>query len=182
MLKFVKTLIVVEGKTDIDFLSTFLDYDFYSVNGSAVSDKDIVFIKEYLKKGEVVVLTDPDFPGLKIRNYLNEKIPGLKNAFVRKENSIKHNKVGVAESTVDEVKSALQDAKVFSSKRTDCNTITMSDLIELGLTGNQNSFKLRKKVSENLHIGFSNCKTLLKKLNMLEITIEELKEVVKNVK
>ena len=48
MFKFVKTLIVVEGKTDIDFLSTFLDYDFYSVNGSAVSDKDIVFIKEYL--------------------------------------------------------------------------------------------------------------------------------------
>lgn len=174
-----KTLIVVEGKTDIDFLSTFLDCDFYSVNGSAVSDKDIDFIKEYLKKGEVVILTDPDFPGLKIRNYLNEKIPGLKNAFVRKENSIKHNKVGVAESTVDEVKSALQNAKVFSSKGTDYNTITMSDLIELGLAGNQNSFKLRKKVSENLHIGFSNCKTLLKKLNMLEITKEELEEVVK---
>ena len=72
--------------------------------------------------------------------------------------------------------------KVFSSKGTDYNNITMSDLIELGLAGNQNSFKLRKKVSENLHIGFSNCKTLLKKLNMLEITKEELEEVVKNAK
>ena len=49
-----KTLIVVEGKTDINFLSTFLDYDFYSVNGSAVSDKDIAFIKEYLKRAKLL--------------------------------------------------------------------------------------------------------------------------------
>ena len=50
-----KKLIVVEGKTDIAFLSSFIDADFYSVNGSAVSEKDIQFIKEYIKKGEVIV-------------------------------------------------------------------------------------------------------------------------------
>ena len=85
MIDFHNTLIVVEGKTDIAYLSSFIDADFYSVNGSAVSESDVNFIKEYLKKGDVIVLTDPDFPGKKIRNYLNQQIEGLKNAYVRKE-------------------------------------------------------------------------------------------------
>lgn len=42
-------LIVVEGKTDIDFLSSFIEADFYSVNGSAISSKDISFLKEIEK-------------------------------------------------------------------------------------------------------------------------------------
>ena len=175
-----KKLIVVEGKTDIDFLSSFIDADFYSVNGSAVSDNDVEFIKSYLEKGEVIVLTDPDFPGYKIRTYLNERIPALKNAYVRKEVSIKGRKVGVAESTKEEVLRALKNAKVFIDKNSNESIITMSDLIELGLVGSDNSFKLRKIVSENFHLGFTNGKSLLKKLNMLEITKDQIIEVLKN--
>ena len=51
MINFHNTLIVVEGKTDIAYLSSFINADFYSVNGSAVSESDVDFIKEYLKKG-----------------------------------------------------------------------------------------------------------------------------------
>lgn len=175
-----KKLIVVEGKTDIAFLSSFIDADFYSVNGSAVSEKDIQFIKEYIKKGEVIVLTDPDFPGTKIRNYLNENIPNLKNAFVRKELSIKKHKVGVAESTVEEVKRALQNAQVFKNKTNKHNLLKTNDLIDLGLIGRNDSSKLRKIVSENFHLGFTNGKTLLKRLNMLEINKEQIIEVLKH--
>lgn len=175
-----KRLIVVEGKTDIDFLSSFLEADFYSVNGSAVSDNDVEFIKSYLGKGEVIVLTDPDFPGHKIRTYLNERIPSLKNAYVRKEVSIKRHKVGVAESTKGEVLRALKNAKIFIDKKNSNVTITMGDLIELGLVGSNDSFKLRKIVSENFHLGFTNGKSLLKKLNMLEITKDQIIEVLKD--
>ena len=176
-----KYLIVVEGKTDIDFLSKFITADFYSVNGSAVSEKDLDFIKEYKKKGDVIVLTDPDFPGTKIRNYLNENISGLENAYVRKEFSIKKHKVGVAESSKDEVLRALKNKIKFSENKTE-QSVTIQDLYSLGLIGDNNSSSLRKIVSENFHLGFNNAKSLLKKLNMLNIKKEEIETVLKNVK
>lgn len=177
-----KTLIVVEGKTDIDFLSSFIDADFYSVNGSAVSQKDISFIKEYKKKGEVIVLTDPDYPGTKIRNFINENTPDLKNAYVKKELSIKRNKVGVAESTIDEVKRAINSAISFKIEKSTNNTLKTEDLSELGLVGKENSKELRNFVSEKFNLGYNNGKSLLKKLNMLGIEKNEIKEALKDVK
>ena len=42
------------------------------------------------------------------------------------------------------------------------------------------SSKNREKVSNYFHTGYSNAKTLLKHLNMLQVTKEELIEVIKN--
>ena len=168
-------LIVVEGKTDIDFLSSFIDGDFYSVNGSAVSMTDIEYLKNVQKQKDIVVLTDPDFPGMKIRNFLNRNIENLKNAYVRKEFSIKHHKVGVAESEKEEILRALKKSILY--KRDVKTTITISDLLNLGLTGSETSAKKRYFISSKLSLGKSNTKSFLKKINLLGITFEELKEI-----
>lgn len=173
-------IIVVEGKSDIDYLSSFIDAEFYKVNGSAVSKEDIEFIKNAKKSHDIVVLTDPDFPGKKIRNYINEQIPGLKNAYVRKEFSIKKHKVGVAECDKEEVLYALKNFIVLN-KNDNTNTIELSDLFDLGLVGGNNSSELRKIIDEKYHLGHNNAKALLKKLNLLGITKKELEEVL-NVK
>ena len=157
-------------------MSSFLDANFYSVNGSAVSKKDLEFIKEAKKKRDIIVLTDPDFPGQKIRNYLNENIPGLKNAFVRKEVSIKRNKVGVAESTKEEVLSALDNLLTYEINLE--QNITVNDVVELGLSGTNEGSLKRKNVCEKLHIGYCNCKTFVKYINMLGITKKELEVIV----
>ena len=69
-----KKLIVVEGKTDIAFLSSFIDADFYSVNGSAVSEKDIQFIKEYIKNlGFEEPSSDQSFYNLLKRQFVEYK-------------------------------------------------------------------------------------------------------------
>lgn len=170
-------LIVVEGKTDIDFLSTFLDAKFYKVNGSAVSKNDIEFLKKAKSSHDIVILTDPDFPGMKIRNYLNSEIDGLKNAYVRKEYSIKNHKVGVAESTKEEVIRALENTITFN-KNVCSNNINVEDLFELGLLGRSNSSALRKKVADDLFLGYCNAKSFLKKVNMLNISKEQIKELI----
>ena len=173
-------LIVVEGKTDIDFLSSFLDTNFYSVNGSAVNEKDVDFIKKAKEKMNVIILTDPDFPGMQIRNFLNEHIEGLENAYVRKFCSIKHHKVGVAESTKDEVLHALENVKLYEnrSKKSD---LELYNLMELGLSG-ENSKEFREKFTDFYCFGYSNAKQLYKKLTMLGVSFEELKEMIANVK
>lgn len=173
-------LIVVEGKTDIDFLSSFIEADFYSVNGSAISSKDISLLKEIEKNRPIIILTDPDFPGKKIREILNSNLTNVYNAYVRKEFSIKNHKVGVAESTINEVLLALNNLKKFE---TNVNSdLTMNDLYELNLNGSKNSKQLRKTICDYLHIEYLNAKQLLKKLKMLGLNKNDLMEIIKNAK
>lgn len=175
----INALIVLEGKSDISFLSSFIDADFYSVNGSAISAEDISFIKEVKKRKDIVVLTDPDYPGTKIRNRINNEIPGLKNAFVRKEFSIKKNKVGVAECDKEEVLKSLSSLITYD-KQESIRNITILDLMELELSGCEKAKNNRKIITDRLGIGFSNSKTLLSKLNMIGITKSELERVLEN--
>ena len=170
-------LIIVEGKTDIFFLSSFLDADFYSVNGSAVNQNDFDFIKKYKENGVCIVLTDPDFPGKKIRQAINREVPGVLNAYVKKECSIKKNKVGVAESTKEEVINALKNVICFNRNKIETN-LTVNDLLDLGLIGPGSTFK-RNLLCEKMHIGHSNAKQLLKKLKMLGFIKEDIEDYVK---
>ena len=78
-------VIVVEGKSDVAFLSNFIEAEFVTTNGSEIPDSTIEYLKEISGKSSIYVLTDPDSPGEKIRAKLNENIPNLKHCFVKKE-------------------------------------------------------------------------------------------------
>jgi ribonuclease M5 len=167
-------LIVVEGKTDKDLIESFLDADIVTTNGSEVSRGTIDFIEKAAKLRSVVVLTDPDAPGKRIRDLLDEHIPGLLHAFIPKEKAIKHHKVGVAESSKEIILEALNNL-VPSSARPDSN-ITSEDLYELGLLGQENSVQIRHEIELKLHLGHTNGKSLLKRCKALGLTRQDLED------
>lgn len=173
MKKIINGIIVVEGKTDVAFLSQFIDAEFVTTNGSEIPEKVIEYLQNVQQNRDIFVLTDPDSPGKRIRDILDEKIPNLKHCFVSKEHSIKKNKVGVAESTMDEVNKAL--ANYFVMSKNPEGNITMADLISLELAGSENSEENRRKICEKYHLGFCNAKTFLKRINSLNINIESLR-------
>ena len=178
----INALIVVEGKTDIDFLSSFLDTDFYSVNGSAINNKDIDFLNNVSLTRKIIVLTDPDYPGQKIRDTINKNVKNnIYNAYVRKEFSIKNHKVGVAESTISEVNYALDNLVEYNDENIEKSDLKLNDLYELGIIGNENSSILREKSDNYYHLGHSNGKQLLNKLRFLGINKDKLMEILKNV-
>ena len=84
MKKTLDAILVVEGKTDVAFLSNYIDAEFVITNGSDVPPKTIEYLKEASKNREIIVLTDPDFPGKKIRDTLDKEIPNLKHCFIDK--------------------------------------------------------------------------------------------------
>lgn len=172
MRKIINGIIVVEGTTDVSFLSEFLDAEFVITNGSAIPQATIDYLAKSSGNRDIFVLTDPDSPGKKIRDVLDSHIPNLKHCFVSKEKSVKNGKVGVAESTKDEVLEALE--KYIQTKQSNVGTITHSDLVKLGLEGSDDSSIKRKVVIDKLHLGQCNAKTFLKRLNYSGITIEEL--------
>lgn len=165
-------LIVVEGASDKAFLTSFLNAEIVITNGSEVSRETIEYIAEAIKEKDVVVLTDPDFPGKKIRDKLDSHIPGLKHAFIPKEKAIKKHKVGVAECDKETVLEALRFP--LEPARENPSPLTFSDLYDLGLVGQKDSSEKREALGKKLHIGFGNAKTFLKRANSLMISKEEL--------
>lgn len=170
-------ILVVEGASDKAFISTFLDADFVITNGSEVSRETIEYLKEAKKTRDIVVLTDPDSPGKRIRDILDQSVPGLLHAFVPKEHSIKHNKVGVAESTKEDVLNAL--SHIVPSKDVKKGDLTLADFYDLGLSGGDGAKERRDLVAKKLHLGFGNAKTLMQRANALGISKEEIKEALK---
>ena len=173
-------VIVVEGKTDIAKLEKITNAILISTNGSSVPRETLDYIKELSKERRVIVLTDPDYPGLRIRNIINQEIPNAYNAFVPREKASNGKKLGVAETPIEEIIKALDQAQVFSFKKEE-NIYSLIDLYELGLVGQDNSSYLREKVFTKYHLGYGNAKTLIKRLSSIGLEKEELKEFLKEI-
>lgn len=168
------SIIVVEGTSDEALLHSFLDVDVVTTNGSEVSRETIEFLKEASKTRSIVILTDPDSPGKRIRDLIAREVPSAQHAFVRKEKSIKHHKVGVAESSKDEVLLAL--SHLIPVANPNRGSLTGSDLVSLGLAGCPGADERRKAVEAKLHLGHGNAKTFLKRANAINLSLEDLKE------
>ena len=174
-MKKIKEVIVVEGKSDKQFLETFLDADFLICNGSAIDGFDKQYLIELSKTRGVIILTDPDYPGQKIRNEISSYLNVCKHAFVRKENSIKKRKVGVAEASKEEVLYALENVVTFDNS--EVGELTATDLYLLNISGSNSSIN-KEKVINHYHLGHCNSKTLLKRLNLLKVSKEELEKII----
>lgn len=174
-MKKIKEVIVVEGETDRSFLQSFLDADIIITNGSEISEETLLFIEELSKTREILIMTDPDFPGKRIRQIIQNRIKNCKHCHIEKEKAIKGKKVGIAETKKEDILKALENVVTYQENR---ETFTLEDMLELGLIGNEDAAKKRDKICKILHIDKSNGKSLLKKFNMLGLTKEDIKKEV----
>lgn len=173
----IEDLLVVEGKTDKAFLLEFIDAKIIETNGSAISRETIQTIKEFSNLYPVIVITDPDYPGDQIRNKIAQAVPGVKHLYLQKDHCLGAGKVGLAQSSPEYILSEI--TKVITPPRNHAQTISMSNLYELGLLGGSRSSILREKLSRKLSLGKTNGKTLHQRLNWLQISPEKLKDLLK---
>lgn len=174
-MKKIQQVIVVEGKNDTKNLKQYFDCDTIETHGTHLGKDVLDQIKEENKRRGIIIFTDPDTPGNTIRNKINEEIPNCLNAFVNKKNARTEKKVGIEHASKEVLEEALENLVNFEEAT---GTLTTNDLYEMHLLGQSNSKELREKLAERLHLGTCNAKTLLKRLNHLDITKEELKKEV----
>lgn len=175
----INEIIIVEGKEDTRRLKEiFPSIDTIETNGSAIDDNKIEIIRKAKDLRGVIIFTDPDFPGIKIRNIINSNIPNCKNAYISKKDGIDHrkHKVGIEHASDEVIKSALN--KVMTLDNLVESDIDKVDLIRLGLIGSSKSKKIRDYVCESLGIGHCNGKQILSRLHMFKITLQELRELI----
>lgn len=175
-MKRIQEVIVVEGRHDTERLRKYFDCDTIETGGSSLGEEVLERIAEAQKNRGVIIFTDPDSAGNRIRNAVNRKIPGCKNAFVDRENAHTTKKVGVEHASMEPLEAALENLVTYVEHPV--NPLTVSEFYELGLTGREDSAALRNKIGKEFHIGSGSAKTVLHRLNCLNITYEQLKEAV----
>ncbi len=189
----VKQAIVVEGKYDKIKLSSIFNAVIIVLNGFGIyKDKEkLALLRYYAANTGIIILTDSDSAGFKIRHYLKGALKGdIKNVYIpdvfgkekRKAAPSAEGKLGVEGIDKHLIIDAFKKANIIMGNGAKSGDITKLTLFELGLSGTQNSSEMRKKLLEYLDLP-----QLLTANSMLEIlntmmSAEELKTTVDKLK
>lgn len=156
----IKEAIVVEGKYDKIKLSQLFDTLIIPTNGFDIykNKNKLNMLKQVAEKSGIIILTDSDSAGFRIRNHLrscigdvavkNAYIPEIKGKEKRKDESSKEGLLGV-EGISDEVIIHAVMSQTQQVKKND-EKITKTDFFELGLTGGADSAEKRAKLCKKL--------------------------------
>ena len=189
----INEIIVVEGRDDITAIKRVVDAHIIALNGfSALSKKTINKIVELSKNNDLILFTDPDFAGKKIRDTLNffpckiricdtlkRYIPNIKHAFVSQKDATKNNNIGVENANDEAILEALKN--VITANQNIENRFSIEDLIDNGFVSGSNAKKRRVMLGNILKIGYYNAKQLLKALNSFNISKEQFEEAVEEI-
>ncbi|WP_165212115.1 ribonuclease M5 [Streptococcus tangpeifui] len=180
----IQEVLVVEGKSDTANLRRFYEVDTYETKGSAITDEDLERIAYLNELRGVIVFTDPDYNGERIRKIIMEAVPTAKHAFLNRDEAVPKSKnkgrsLGVEHASFEDLQKALSG--VLGSYDDDNHfDITQSDLMRLGLLMGADSRQRREYLGEQLRIGYTNGKQLLKRLELFGVTLAEVEEVMEN--
>lgn len=172
----IKEVLVVEGKMDIVAIDKAVEADCITTGGFSLNKRSLNDIAEAYKKRGIIILTDPDGAGERIRRFLAKKFPDAKHAFIPREEATANNDVGVEQASPEAIRKALE--KVHTLQWNPAEIFTMSELIENRLSGGAEASERRAKLGAALGVGWANAKTFLKRLNHYGVTREEFEAAV----
>lgn len=177
----IKEIIIVEGKNDTLAVKRAVDADTLETNGSEISEETLQRIELAWKRRGVIVFTDPDYPGTRIRQIISERLPSCKHAFLNKKHAISSNgkKVGIEHASITDIQEAIlsvreeiEEPKIL---------IEWQDLITAGLVVGERAKARRKALGDRLQMGYMNGKQLYKRLQMFQISRDEFNSALEDV-
>ena len=192
----IKEAVIVEGKYDKIKLSGIIDTVIIETDGFAIfKDKEKQKLIRFLsEKRGIIIMTDSDSAGFKIRNFINgiTKSENIKNVYIpdiygkekRKTESSKEGKLGVEGMQPQIIMTALEKAGVLCSQndKKSGNEITHTDFFEDGVSGSENSSEIRKMLAKELDLPDRISSSSLFKIINSYMTYDEYKEAIKTVR
>lgn len=154
--------IIVEGKYDKIKLSSIVDAVIIITNGFGIfkDTEKLELIRYYAKKTGIIILTDSDSAGRKIRGYIkgavgdgriiNIYIPDVFGKEKRKTKPSAEGKLGVEGIDPKILLEAFEKTGITASEKKETSDITKVTLYELGLSGKPNSRELRSALQAKL--------------------------------
>ena len=184
MLK-IKQTIIVEGKYDKIKLKSITDANIITTDGFGIYNDEAkrALIKTIAEKTGIIILTDSDSAGRRIRNFikncagseniLNVYVPGVLGKEKRKSAPSKENIIGVEGTDNDLLAEVL---KKYCAPAEKTKTITKADFYEDGFSGKEDSAKRREYLRGRLGVPYMPANSLLDCANIL-LDYEEYKKI-----
>ena len=166
--RFIPGVIVVEGSHDVGKVSLLYESCFVITNGYDIPKEERDFITHLNKDIRVIVLTDNDEAGEKIRTNLNNLRENMIN--IRIEAPKESKKKGIAECDVNDIKNALDKYSIEKDNYYKIN------LYDLKVIGHPNSKRIKEHLCNVFHLGKCSNQNFIKRVCLLGIKEEELRE------
>ena len=167
---FINKIIVVEGKEDASYLSSFIEAEYVITNGYDIPKEEIDYLNEASKHTDILVLVDPDEAGRQIEEKLKALLVKATYLCVDISKCSRGAKNGIAECHQEEIINILKNH--FSPQKSIKNQVKLSKL-EI------NDKNLRAYLATKFHLGICNAKKLLARINTLEISESEIRKAIK---
>ncbi|MBP2002693.1 ribonuclease M5 [Paenibacillus shirakamiensis] len=167
----IKEVIVVEGRDDTVAIKRAVEADTIETGGSAIGEVVLRKIALAQERRGIIILTDPDHAGERIRKIVAAKVPGCKHAFITEDEATRRGDIGVENASPEAIRRAL--GRVHSESTEAAPQIDFEDLIEAGLIVHPAAASRRRIMGELLHIGYCNGKQFHKRLQIFCISREE---------
>lgn len=154
--------IIVEGKYDKIKLSGIVDCPIITTDGFGIfkSDEKKILLRWYAKNGGIIILTDSDSAGFRIRGYIKGLVNGgsVRNVYIpdvfgkekRKTKPSAEGKLGVEGISASMLREAFERAGISSEAPKITEKITRADLYEDGLFGGKDSSSKRQELLRRL--------------------------------
>ena len=166
-----KEVLVVEGKMDTVAIRRALEADTIETGGFTLAPYTLRQIEAAYKKRGIIILTDPDGAGERIRKFLTERFPGAGQVFIPKVQATANNDVGVEQAQPEAILAAL--SKVRHHEYRQQAEFSHMDLFKYDLNGSPSAAARRDALGAELGIGYGNAKRFLERLNHYGVSREE---------
>ncbi|MDF2548056.1 ribonuclease M5 [Anaerosolibacter sp.] len=175
----IKEVIVVEGRDDAIAVKRALNAEIITTHGFGLTEETLKRIEVAQQRKGVIIFTDPDHAGEKIRKRISSRIKGCKHAFLPREEATKKGDIGIENASPESILAALEKV------RTECDIsgklFTNLDLIQNDLVGSEDASGRRDRLGKELGIGYANAKQFLNRLNHYGISRVEFEEALKKI-
>ncbi|TCO78640.1 ribonuclease M5 [Marinisporobacter balticus] len=173
----IKEVIVVEGRDDVIAVKRAMDAEMITTHGFGLKEETFKRIEFAQRRKGVIIFTDPDHAGEKIRKRIADRVKGCKHAFLPREQATKNGDIGIENASPENILLALKKVRTESdSERKEFKQI---DLIKNDLVGSNEASYRRDELGKELGIGYANAKQFLNRLNNYGITREEFEKGLK---
>lgn len=167
----IKEVIVVEGKDDVSAVKAALDAEIIITNGFGYGDKLINTLRQLSKRRGIIIFTDPDYMGEKIRRDIASQVKGCKHAFLPQSQATRDIDIGIENAKPEDIREAIKKAKPININVKPI--YTKEDMVYFKLEGGSGSRERRDKLGHELGIGYGNAKQFLSRLNNFAVSKEE---------
>lgn len=174
MVQLIKEIIVVEGKDDTAAIKRAVEADTIETNGSAIGDDVLRRIALANERRGIIIFTDPDHAGERIRKIVARHAPGCKHAFLPQEKASYKGDIGIENASPEAIRQALSELRTEAADaEAGSGEIAWEDLIDAGLVVHPDAARRRLEMGKLLGIGYANGKQFYKRCTSFRITKNE---------